>query len=226
MLGGLTPTTWRYNFGTTYIPSTTNQVFYRDAPTLSISAGDQSGTYGTAPHLNQTDYILSGEVDGNGVAVDTPGQALGGTLSLTTGATASSWVAGGPYSLVVGMGTATNPHNYNLHVSFGQYVVDPAVLTAGLTGTVTKVYHGTTDATLRPDSNDSEVPGNYTLTGIVGADDVTLNDPTSGTYSVADVGTGLNVTVSRLALGGAKAGVYVLASTPLPPTSARSPLPR
>ena len=213
VLGGLTPTTWRYNFGTTYIPSTTNQVFYRDAPTLSISAGDQSGTYGTAPHLNQTDYILSGEVDGNGVAVDTPGQALGGTLSLTTGATASSSVAGGPYSLVVGMGTATNPHNYNLHVSFGQYVVDPAVLTAGLTGTVTKVYDGTTDATLRPDSNDSEVPGNYTLTGIVGADDVTLNDPTSGTYSVADVGTGLNVTVSGLALGGAKAGDYVLAST-------------
>jgi hypothetical protein len=214
VLGGLVPTNWLYNTGTTYNPTgATNQVFYREAPILSISAENQSGTYGTAPDLNQTDYVMSGEVNGDGLAVDTPSQALGGNLSLTTEATAASSVAGGPYSLVVGMGTATNPHNYGLHVSFGQYVVDPAVLTAGLTGTVTKVYDGTTDATLRPDSNDSEVPGNYTLTGIVGTDDVTLNDPASGNYSVVDVGTGLDVTVTGLKLGGSKAGDYVLAST-------------
>ena len=51
---------------------------------------------------------------------------------------------------------------------------------------------------------------NYTLSGVVGSDDVALNDPTSGTYASANVGTGINVGVSGLALSGAAAGNYSL----------------
>ena len=84
------------------------------------------------------------------------------------------------------------------------YTIAPTV-TPSLTGTVSKTYDGTTDATL--------VPGNYTLTGVLGGDMVTLNNPATGTYDNADVGTGKTVTVTGLAISGADAANYTLSST-------------
>jgi hypothetical protein len=69
------------------------------------------------------------------------------------------------------------------------------------------VYDGTGAATL--------APGNYTLSGVIGVDSVTLNDPTSGTYSSVNVGKGIAVGITGLQLGGAEAGDYTLASTTL-----------
>ena len=58
--------------------------------------------------------------------------------------------------------------------------ITPATLTARLTGTVGKVYDGTTAATL--------TAANYTLSGVIGGDSVSLNDPTAGTFATANVG--------------------------------------
>jgi hypothetical protein len=84
-------------------------------------------------------------------------------------------------------------------------VIDPAALTASLTGTVRKTYDGTTNATL--------TPSNYGLTGAVAGDSVALNNPVTGSYSDKNVGTGKTVTVGSLALTGADAGNYLLASS-------------
>ncbi len=84
-------------------------------------------------------------------------------------------------------------------------VITPASLTAGLTGTVSKTYDTTDMATL--------VPANYTLTGMLGRDSVSLNDPVFGAYDTGDVGTGKIVSVTGLVLSGLNAGDYRLAST-------------
>ncbi len=78
-------------------------------------------------------------------------------------------------------------------------------LTPGLTGTVSKQYDGTTRATL--------TPANYTLTGVINGDDVSLNNPANGTYDSRNVGTNKRVTVTGLALVGTNAGYYRLTTT-------------
>jgi hypothetical protein len=78
-------------------------------------------------------------------------------------------------------------------------------LTAGLTGTVSKTYDGTTAATL--------AAANYTLPGVLSGDTVNLNDPTSGTYDTKNVGTGKTVSVTGLAISGSSSSNYALSST-------------
>src|SRR5205823_3478229 len=94
--------------------------------------------------------------------------------------------------------------NYTISYLNGALTVTPAVLTARLIGNVAKVYDTTTAASL--------AAGNYTLVGIVNGDDVGLNNPTSGLYGSANVGTGIPVSVSGLALTGSTAGNYILAN--------------
>ena len=95
----------------------------------------------------------------------------------------------------------------------GKYVLaDPMTTTADITAaTLTvdgitatdKVYDGTTTAALDTSA--------ASLVGVVSGDDVTLDSSGAvGTFDTKDVGTGINVTVSGLALAGADAGNYVL----------------
>jgi hypothetical protein len=69
---------------------------------------------------------------------------------------------------------------------------------------VSKVYDTTNTATL--------AAGNYTLTGVLGSDAVGIST-TAGTYDTIHVGTGKTVTVNALAISGANAGDYLLASS-------------
>ncbi|MXV17052.1 YDG domain-containing protein [Hufsiella ginkgonis] len=79
-------------------------------------------------------------------------------------------------------------------------------LTASLTGTVTKVYDGNTSASL--------TTANYgPLTGVISGDDVSYNNPASGTYGDKNAGAGKTITVTGLILAGADKDNYVLAST-------------
>ncbi len=83
--------------------------------------------------------------------------------------------------------------------------ITPYTLTASLTGTVQKTYDGTDAATLGA--------GNYSLSDTVNGDSITLSDPTSGTYATPNVGSGIDVAVAGLTLGGANAGDYQLAAS-------------
>ncbi|MGN6495316.1 MAG: YDG domain-containing protein [Agriterribacter sp.] len=73
------------------------------------------------------------------------------------------------------------------------------------TPAVTKVYDGTTKASLQA--------ANYTIDGIIGEDEVLLNNPSVGTYDTKHGGTGKNVTVTGLELSGMHAANYLLKST-------------
>ena len=164
---------------------------------LTITAGDQSKTYGQTLALGTTGFTATGLIAGDSVS--------GVTLaSAGTPATANVGSYAINPSAAIGSGLA----NYTITFVSGALTVNPAVLTAGLTGTIGKVYDGTTAA-------NGLLPGNYTLSGVVNGDNVGLNNPSSGTYASANAGTGITVSVSGLALTGSAAGNYVLAGNTL-----------
>ena len=88
--------------------------------------------------------------------------------------------------------TVANQTNYTVTGVNGALTIDPAPIlatdiSAALRGTVSKVYDGTTAATL--------TPANYLLTGWLGSDGATVSK-TMGAYNNANVGVGKTVTVS------------------------------
>ncbi len=93
------------------------------------------------------------------------------------------------------------------------YTVAPTV-TPSLTGSVAKVYDGTTAATL--------APANYTFAGVIDGDTITLGNATNGTYGTANVGTNLNVSIAGLTLAGASNGAATVYGYTLGSTSANA----
>jgi hypothetical protein len=77
------------------------------------------------------------------------------------------------------------------------YTLAP-VITPSLTGTVSKVYNANTTATF--------AGSNYSVSGAVDNDTVTLNNPSSGLYDTKNVGTGKNVSVTGIAIASATNG--------------------
>jgi hypothetical protein len=158
----------------------------------------------TSATLSAGNYQLTGVIAGDVVGLNDP--AVGAYASpnagngimvtanglVLTGASAGNYVLGG--------GSASG--------AIG--IIDPRALVATLVGSVEKSYDGTTNATL--------TASNYDLTGVIGGDSVSLNDPANGTYASPNAGTGILVTVNGLALTGAQAGDYVVnasASAPI-----------
>jgi len=77
------------------------------------------------------------------------------------------------------------------------YTLAPT-LSASLTGSVSKTYNATIDATLSA--------GNYSVSGSVDGDSVTLNNPTTGSFDNQNVGTGKTVSVSGITVASASNG--------------------
>lgn len=67
---------------------------------------------------------------------------------------------------------------------------------------VAKVYDGNDVATL--------APANYSITGVIGSEQVSINTPTTGKYEDAHAGTNKKVTVSGIVLSGTASANYVL----------------
>ena len=160
---------------------------------LVVTANNASKTYDGIAYGGGNGVVYSGFVHGESASV------LGGTLAY--GGSSQGAVNAGFYAITP-MGLSSS--NYTINYDNGLLTVSPARLTASLIGTVSKVYDGTTAATL--------MSGNYTLTGVIGSDVVNLNDPTGGVYATANVGSGINVQVSGLAISGSSAGNYILSN--------------
>ncbi len=77
------------------------------------------------------------------------------------------------------------------------YTLAPT-LSVSLTGSVSKTYNATIDATLSA--------GNYSVSGSVDGDSVTLNNPTTGSFDNKNVGTGKTVSVSGITVASASNG--------------------
>ena len=167
--------------------------------TLTLTAKNQSKTYGNTFTFNGTEYTLTGTL--------AAGDSITKAHLESAGALATASVGSSPYSIIINNATGSFGFgNYNIVYVNGAMTVIPATLTATLTGSVQKVYDDNTNATLNA--------GNYSLSGLLAGDvsNVTLNGATAGTYDTQHVGTGKTVTISGITLTGAAAGNYSLSS--------------
>jgi len=191
---GLTANNGNY----TLVQAAGNSTAYTINPTvLSYSANAASRGYGAS------DPTYTGTVTGF-VLGQTQATATTGSLAFNTTATGTSDV--GSYT-INGSGLTANSGNYTFVQAAGNstaLTITPALLTVALTGTVDKVYDGTTAATL------SE--GNYQVSGLVNGDSLTLGS-SAAAYASANVGSGITVSASGVSIAGAKASDYTLATT-------------
>ncbi len=81
------------------------------------------------------------------------------------------------------------------------YTVAPTI-TVSLTGTVSRDYNGTTAFTLGA--------SNYALTGMLGTDSVTLNNPASGDVSSANAGSSVALSVTGIVIASAVNGAETI----------------
>ena len=194
------------------------------AGTVTIYA-DQAGnsTYNAAPQVSRELIIsvksisITGATALNKVYDGTTdatisGAALSGvvgedevSLSNATTGTFDDANIGTGITVTTGMSlTGADAANYSLS---GQpsLTADITAKELTVTGAVAsnKVYDGTTDATVSGAS----------LSGIVGDDEVSLLNTTSGSFDYANVGTGITVTTS-MSIDGADAGNYSLSGQP------------
>ena len=174
---------------------------------LLVTANNANKTYDGAAYSGGNGVTYSGFVNGEGTSV------LGGTLAY--GGNSQGAINAGFYTITP---SGLSSSNYTINYDNGALTVSPATLTASLIGTTSKVYDGTTAATL--------TSGNYTLTGVIGSDAVSLNDPTSGVYATANAGSGINVQASGLVISGSGASNYQLSnSTATAPIGTITPAP-
>ncbi|WP_208948527.1 YDG domain-containing protein [Segnochrobactrum spirostomi] len=143
-------------------------------------------------------FTLSTTIGSDAVTLVTPstgtyaGINVGSGISVTAAGLSLSGAAAGNYQLA------------QTTVSANVGTITPATLTATLTGPVTKVYDGTTTASL--------ASSNLALSGVINSDAVSVS-PSSSTYAGANVGSDIAVTATGLSLSGAAATNYQLAQT-------------
>ena len=186
----------QFNFSTSAFATSVNagnRFVYGFRPTLTVTPDTKSVVYNG--QIQTDTYGVSGLR-----AADSLTDAIGGDL--TGLSTASKNV--GAYTLKAGSSGASDL-NYNVQFASGVLTVTPAQLTASLIGPIKKTYDGTTAAFL--------ANGVLNLSGVIGADAVTVSGAATGTYDNKNAGSGKLVTVSGLTLSGGDAGNYLLSSS-------------
>jgi hypothetical protein len=153
----------------------------------------------TTATLTPANYSLPGVVSGDTVALNDPTTGTYGTQN------AGSGIAVTAQGLALSGSSAANYQLASTSIVGNIGKINPKALTATLVGTVTKVYDATTTAYLSS--------SNYLLAGIVAGDTITLDDPTTGTYNSATVGTGKTVKVTGLSISGSDPSNYTVNTT-------------
>lgn len=148
------------NYDITYRPGTLTI----DPAVLTVTALNQSSTYGQNPSLGTAGFSASGLVNGDTIS----------GVRLTTDATSASGV--GRYGIVASDASGKGLGNYSISYQNGTLTVDPAVLTV-IAGNGTSVY-----------GQQAELPG-WTVNGLVNGDRVTSVNVDVGHTVASGVGT-------------------------------------
>ena len=153
-----------------------------------------NGTASAAANLFGTAGVLTG------VGSETLTLSGTGTLSSKNVNAAQSFLAGTGLSgfTLTGIGSAL-ASDYTLTGGTDFVDITPATLTVSGTTAASRVYNGSTTASL----------SGATLVGVFGTDNVTLGNDTAGTFANPNVGTAKAVTTA-MTIGGTDAGNYLL----------------
>jgi hypothetical protein len=166
---------------------------------LTVTANNATKTYDGASYSGGNGVAYNGFVNNETAAV------LGGTLGYT--GTSQGARNAGNYAITPAGLTSSN---YAVNFADGTLTISPAGVSAiavNLTGTTTKVYDGTTAATL--------VPGNFALTGFAAGEGASVSK-TTGTFDNANAGTGKTVSTTLSNSDFAATGATVLSNYALP----------
>lgn len=209
--GGLAGTPW---YNTSYNPAnptgvsaTGNKFVYSQTASLTVRPNNASRVYGDAnPAFT---YGITGLINGDSLAA-----AVQGAPTITTTATASSSVAGGPYAIDAALGTLASAYNYNFTFAPGQLSINPATLTF-LADTRTREYgdpNGVLTGTLGGLRNGD------TVAGIASGEMVfaTTADIESGVGVYGIVGGGITITSANYSTTVAQAASNATALTIVP----------
>ncbi|NBT90760.1 MAG: hypothetical protein EBT50_08040, partial [Verrucomicrobia bacterium] len=149
---------------------------------ITVTADAKSKIYGDSdPAL--TRQVTTGSLES--------GDSFTGSLARATGETIGTYA--------IGQGTLSAGANYTITFVSKDLTITKKNLTVSGALAQNKSYDGNTAATI----------SGATLVGVVGADDVTLANGTTGTFPQATPGTGLAVTTA-MTLAGTDAGNYTL----------------
>ncbi|OWK36435.1 YDG domain-containing protein [Fimbriiglobus ruber] len=211
---GLTVTTAGFTLGgaqagdyTVTQPTATASITPFALTISGVTANDKVYDSTTTATLNTGSLTLNGVFAGDTVAPD---------ASSVIGTFASKDVASGIVVNVAGLAlTGAQASDYTLTQPTTTASITPATLTVSGVTANDKVYDAATDATLNASS--------AALVGVFSGDVVTLDaSGATGTFAAKDVGSGLAVTTTGFAIGGAQAGDYTL--TQPTPTANVTPL--
>jgi phosphotransferase system IIA component len=176
-------------------PTATANITTKGLTVTGITANNKAYDGNTSATLNVGGAALVGKVGTEDVTLNS---------ASATGAFADADVGTGKAVYVSGLTISGGDiGNYSLTQPTATANITPAGLTVAGVEAESKVYDGTTNATL--------IVSNAVLVGVLSGDTVSL-DTTNATGAFADknVGTGKTVTVSGLALLGPDAGKYTL----------------
>nr|WP_121270717.1 MBG domain-containing protein [Pedobacter schmidteae] len=163
-----------------------------DKAALTITANNRNKTYGTLATFVGTEFTTSGLVNGNTVT---------GVTLTSTGAAATSTVAGGPYLIVPALATGTGLNNYTITYTNGSLTVDKQDLVVVNTDRAKTYGDVLTNASFTG-----------SLTGVVNGDNITLTRNSTGAVATAVTGTTYPI-VATLSDPGSKLANYNLTNT-------------
>jgi hypothetical protein len=158
-------------------PAPGNTIGMINPAALTITANNQTKSYGQRLAFTGTEFVANGLQNGETVGLVTLNSA---------GAAATAQVAGNPYAINASNATGGtfNANNYTIGYVGGALTIDPKALTVSLSGIVAKTYDGTVSATL--------APVNFALDGFVVGQAASITQ-SSGAYAVANAGSGIVV---------------------------------
>ena len=150
---------------------------YREQPTLTITADDETVTYGTAPSESVTiTGMQNGDASATVVTTDASISISGAT------STSGNYIVG---DHTITPSAAASTYGYGFSYSTGTLTVDAKALTIGGITASNKTYNGNTTATIDASA--------ATFAELETGDLVTVS--ASGTFDNANVGTGKTVTL-------------------------------
>ncbi len=175
-----------------------NWFLYSIAPTLAVTPGAQSITYGDAvPPISAAD--ITGFIDGDLAATGGISGSAAWAVSGTSSASGNLVAGAHDVSYTSGLASNLGYRFADNAASNSELTVNARPLDASLTGTVSKVYDGSTAAPLAAQ--------NVSLSGLYAGDNVAASS-SDAAYDNRNVGVGKTVTVSTLALTGSDAANY------------------
>ncbi|NTU68763.1 MAG: hypothetical protein HGB02_07785, partial [Chlorobiaceae bacterium] len=165
--------------------------------TADITAAPLTITGGT------TSQVYTGSAQTNSYSIST--LYSGDTVTGVSGLAQATHVSDGTVADTLGGATGTGLSNYSISYVNGSMTITPKTLTVTGVTAENRIYDGTVAATIDTAS--------AALSGIIGSDTVTLTKTgATGSFVNKNVGTGKQVDIGGMSVGGSSVGDYQLAT--------------